>query len=115
MIKMSRKYILAQLRNMRAKYYKVPTYNPKSQRQKILFQYDSLQRSAMNEIIDYLTEIPWDDVIENLEDFRSKMDDQACKAKTSESSYLYSVYYDVATNVLDEVLFLKNRERFTCT
>lgn len=36
-----------------------------------------------------------------VEEFREKMDDYACKAKTGEANFIFSVAYDVATDILD--------------
>lgn len=82
--------------------YKAPTtyYNQKI----INFEYQSYNYSAINEIRDYLTEHKNEDPIKAIEDFRYQMDCFACESRTGVANFMFSIYYDVATDVLDELL-----------
>lgn len=103
-MKISSKYVVSQVRNMREKWYKPPkTYQMKNVRFKMI----SLNRSAMNEIERALLMNQNKDPFDVVDEFRSEMDRMACGAKTSESNFMYSVYCDVANDVLDMMLSLR--------
>lgn len=85
-------------------------YNPPSNyglQKKIEFIHQSYSRSAINEIKFYLMEYENEDPIKLIEDFRYKMDYFACETKNSMANFMFSTYYDVATDVLDVLLGLK--------
>lgn len=65
------------------------------------FVFNSYRRSAVNEIKFYL--IDHDDVhpITALEDFIHMCDTFACKTTNSDANFMFSVYCDVATDMLD--------------
>ncbi len=100
------RFVLAQLRNMREKWYKPPkTHKMK----KVDFVLTSLKRSAMDEIILFLMRNENDDPVETVELFCRNMDNAACYAKTPDSKLLFSVYYDIGMNVLDLLLGFRER------
>ncbi len=68
------------------------------------FIYDSLLRSGMEEIKYYLSEHCDQNPITAIEEFRHQMDVFACRTKSGDASFMFSVYYDVATSVLDVML-----------
>lgn len=67
---------------------------------KALFAQESYTRWAMKEIDDYLAQNNGGS-IEILEEFRKNMDYFACNARTDHAKLMFSVAYDVATNLLD--------------
>lgn len=71
---------------------------------KAVFAQQSYARWAVGEVIRYIEKRPEMEVCMLIEEFRNKMDDAACKAKTPEKNFMFSVAYDVATDVLDYVL-----------
>lgn len=73
---------------------------------KTLFAQRSYTRWAMDEINRYICKNEDLPVIELLEAFRLKMDRFACDARTDHGKFMFSVAYDVATNMLDEVIGL---------
>ena len=77
-------------------------YNPPTNyhQKKNEFERLSYQRSAIDEIKLYLMEHENEDPIEMIEKFRKEMDDVSCRSKC----IMFSVYYDVATDVLDVLL-----------
>lgn len=66
----------------------------------------SYSRCAIEELIDYILEHPEQNIIESIEVFRKTMDDYCCKACGEESKMIFSIAYDVSTNVLDYLLTL---------
>lgn len=71
---------------------------------KIEFEYKSYQHSALDEIKRYLIRHNKEDPIKILEVFRYQMDDFSCRTKNPTANFMFSVYYDVATDVLDILL-----------
>lgn len=71
---------------------------------RIEFEYKSYQCSALEEIERYLTKHNKEDPIEMLEEFRYQMDCFACETKNPTANFMFSVYYDVATDVMDTLL-----------
>lgn len=71
---------------------------------KIEFEYKSYQHSAIVEIKRYLMEHNKEDPIKMLEEFRYQMDFFACETKNPTANFMFSVYYDVATDVMDTLL-----------
>lgn len=71
---------------------------------KIYFEYMSYERSAIKEIKKYLIEHKNESPISALENFRYQMDCFACNTKDGGANFMFSIYYDVATNVLDMFL-----------
>lgn len=85
-------------------------YNPPSsygKQKKIDFIHQSYSHSAINEIKFYLMEHENEDPIKAIEDFRYKMDCFACDTKNSMANFMFSTYYDVATDVLDLLITIK--------
>lgn len=68
------------------------------------FEYESYKYSGIDEIKLYLMKHKGEDPIQAVENFRYMMDEFACKATTSSANFMFSVYYDVATDVLDVLL-----------
>lgn len=71
---------------------------------KIEFEYKSYQHSALEEIKRCLIRHNKEDPIKMLEEFRYQMDCFACETKNPTANFMFSVYYDVATDVLDVLL-----------
>lgn len=65
---------------------------------------DSYMRWAIREVLNYVVQHPELPVTEAVEEFRFKMDHFACSAKKSLQSFVFSVAYDVSTDVLDNLL-----------
>ena len=99
---MTMNYALSVVNELKKKSYKTPTdyYGQK----KMFFEYQSYKRSAIKEIEMYLIDHKDEDPIDVLEGFRRLMDNFSCRAPTGEGSFMFSVYYDVATDVLDKMI-----------
>lgn len=94
-------YVLSVIDSLRAGWYDAPSsYN----RKKINFMQQSYRRSAMDEIKFYLMEHKNEDPIQVIENFCNMMDKFSCNAKNKNISFMFSVYYDVANDVLDVLL-----------
>lgn len=93
-------YALSVINKMREEWYRPP----KEYQYGFRFEYDSYKHSAISEICMYLMEHELEDPIEALETFRCEMDNFACNAKTTSTNFMFSVYYDIATDVLDVLL-----------
>lgn len=72
------------------------------------FEYQSYKHSAMNEIKFYLLEHQNENPISAIENFRYQMDCFACGTENGIANFMFSVYYDVATDVLDTLLGMNN-------
>ncbi len=83
------------------KWYKRPTnyYKPN-----LNFKFQSYKHSAVNEIKSYLSKHKDQNAINVLEEFRNWVDTFACCTKDGETNFMFSIYYDVATDLLDELL-----------
>lgn len=68
------------------------------------FREKSYQNWAALELRKRLDKYRSHDPIELVEDFRHDMSDLACYAKTSKDNFMFSVAYDVATDILDMLL-----------
>lgn len=100
---MKANYALSAIDKLINDYYSPPTsyYGQK----KINFLIKSYEYSAINEIKKYIKENnKTEDIIGLLDDFRYKMDCFACESSNGDASFMFSVYYDVATDVLDYLL-----------
>lgn len=51
------------------------------------------------------------DLIDALEDFRSMVDNFACRAKTEEARLIFASAYDVATDILDDQILRNELKR----
>lgn len=98
----SMKYALSVINDLRDEWYKPPSsyYH----RKRIEFERQSYTRSAMDEIRFYLMGHENENPITAVEDFRYMVDCFACKTKNGEANFMFSVYYDVATDILDVLL-----------
>ena len=96
------KYVLSVINDLRDKWYKPPScyYH----RKRIEFEQQSYARSAMNEICFYLMEHENENPITAIENFRYMVDCFACETKNGGANFMFSVYYDVASDVLDVLL-----------
>lgn len=95
------KSVLLELNKIQNDLYKpITNYYQK----KIYFEYASYGRSAIKEIKKYLIEHKDESPISALEDFRHQMDCFACNTKDGNTNFMFSIYYDVATTVLDMFL-----------
>lgn len=105
-IDVNTKQVLSIIDTLRDGWYEPPyTYNIK----KMDFMLKSYSRSAMNEIKLYLMENDQKDPISVLEDFRYMVDHFPCNTEDADANFMFSVYYDVATDVLDTLLTMKER------
>ena len=50
-------------------------------------------------------------LIDALEDFRAKVDDYACRAKTEDARLIFACAYDVVTDILDDQILRNNLKR----
>lgn len=73
-------------------------------RKSIEFDYESYRRSALLEIKMALIREYKKDPILVVEEFRSKVDNFACKTKNGTANFMFSTYYDIATDVLDQLI-----------
>lgn len=73
-------------------------------KKRIEFEYQSYKKSALDEIKMYLMENENENPISLMEIFRSRMDDFACRSKSGTANFMFSVYYDVATDVIDVLI-----------
>lgn len=71
-----------------------------------MFEYESYKCSGMDEIRQYLIEHLNEDPIKMVEEFRHIVDDFSCRSNPA-ANFMFSVYYDVATDVLDVLLSMK--------
>lgn len=81
-------------------YKPLPSYHGN----KKIFYYVSYMNSALDEIKAFILKHRDQNIVSTMEDFRSLMDDYACEARTPSQNFIFSIYYDVATNILDMVL-----------
>ena len=102
-------YVLAVIDNLKEKDYQAPIsyYRLK----KASFEYRSYCRSGIEELKDYLRKHPDQNPIDVIEEFRYQMDIFACKTKNGGANFMFSVYYDVATNILDELLVIDKEDK----
>lgn len=98
----SMKYVLSVINDLRDEWYKPPSgyYH----RKRADFEYQSYARSAMDEIRFYLMEHENENPITAVENFRYMVDGFACKTKNGGANFMFSVYYDIASDVLDVLL-----------
>lgn len=96
---MNRNHILEVIHAYISKYkmYKVPGWNKK----KIFFKQESYARWAVKECL-RLT-LYSDDPLTAIEEFASMCDDNACCCRNGDMRYVFSVAYDVATDILCEL------------
>lgn len=94
---MDKQHILLLIDGLSNNIYSRPkTYEQK----KIFFNYQSYENSALQEIKRYIIENDGDP-ISIMENFCHLMDDFSCSAKNGEASFMFSIYHDVAINVID--------------
>lgn len=98
---MHTKQVLSIIDSLRDGWYD-PPYSYKIKKMNFILK--SYSRSAMNEIKLYLMENNQKDPISALEDFRYLVDHFACDTENADANFMFSVYYDVATDVLDALL-----------
>lgn len=96
------KYVLSVINDLRDEWYKPPSsyYH----RKRAEFEHQSYARSAMDEIRFYLMEHENENPITAVENFRHMVNDFSCETKNVEAKIMFSVYYDVASDVLDVLL-----------
>lgn len=68
------------------------------------FAFESYERWAIKEVNRLFSIHPEVSPIVLVEDFRAKMDEFACRAKTGNASIMFSVAYDTATDILNHLL-----------
>lgn len=71
------------------------------------FEYQSFKSSAIEELMMYLIRHKNKNPIDAIEDFRYQMDCFACKTRNGIANFIFSVYYDVVTDVLDQLLTIR--------
>lgn len=69
-----------------------------------VFSYHSYSSWAKRELDLYILEHYWLSKEEAIESFRKEMDEYCCRAPTQNAKYMFSIAYDVATNILDRIL-----------
>ena len=83
-------------------WYKEPsTYYGVTKQEFLLSSYKTW---ALHELRVYVLQHPKDDPITCIENFRHMVDGYACDSKTPDANFMFSVSYDVATDVLDMLL-----------
>lgn len=102
-------HALSVIQEVKQKWYESPVkyYNCNSALKKVDFEYQSYKRSGINEIILYLLDHTDQKPIDAVEDFRYLMDKFACETKNGGANFMFSIYYDVATDILDVLLSMK--------
>lgn len=101
---MTTRQAISVIDSLRNGWYTGPTtYHMK----KCEFIYQSHLRSGIKELEIYLLEHKDQNPISGVEDFRYLMDYYACETKNESANFMFSVYYDVATDVLDTLLNMK--------
>lgn len=95
---MTTKQALSVVDTLRIGWYD-PPYNYHIKKESFLLK--SYSRSAMDEIKFYLMEHEKNDPIASIENFRNMMNEFACKEI---GGFMFSTYYDVATDILDVLL-----------
>lgn len=100
-VKASKDYIFIIIDEMTKEYYSPPTtYNIRSD----IFMYRSYSHWAIKELREYLISRIDEDPICVVEEFRYKMDFYSCHTKNKNSDIMFSIGYDVATDILDVLL-----------
>lgn len=94
--------VLSVINDLKNKWYKHPSSY--YLRKRMEFKQQSYARSALDEICFYLTEHKNENPITAVENFRYMVDCFACESKNSETNFMFSVYYDVTSDVLDALL-----------
>lgn len=98
---MNAKKTLEIIDKVRNGWYDPPkTYHQKKSK----FEKQSYSYSALNEIKFYIMEHENKDPILLLEEFRYQMDRFVYCSETSEAQFMFSIYYEVATDILDVLL-----------
>lgn len=69
------------------------------------FYYETYLRWSIDEVKKYLDDHRGKDPIDILEEFKHKMNTFACESKTETSNFIFSVAYDLVTDVIDYILF----------
>lgn len=75
----------------------------------IYYEYEIYRSSGLEEIKMELQRNRQKNPILVLENFRDRMDTYACIAKGGSANLIFSTYYDVATEVLDQLLIKENQ------
>lgn len=69
------------------------------------FRFLSYKRSGLIELRNYVqNHEEFDDILDAIEEYRWMVDVIACGAKTDNKNFMFSTFYDVATEVLDMLL-----------
>lgn len=90
--------VLFLLKELREEWYKKPSsYRMK----RVNFDLSSYQQAAFKEMEVYIISNMNIDPIEAIENFRYETDCYACSAKTPTANFMFSVYCEMAENVLD--------------
>lgn len=101
-----KKSVLKEIDRMIVEWYPPPdTYFMKD----IMFRYRSYCHWAIIEIRKCIIKSSPNLVIETLEKFRYKMDNLACSATDGNKNFMFSIAYDVTTDVLDVIQSIKRR------
>ena len=71
-----------------------------------IFAQQSYARQGLLDLRDYIYQERFntDNIIDLIGVWRDKMNDFSCLAKTPESTFIFSVYFDVANDVLDHLI-----------
>ena len=99
--KMRLRKALTIVEQMRNELYKSPEIY---QINSVQFAFQSYRKWAMDELRLYLLIRSDQNPIERIEEFRYQMDIAATSAKTDSCNFMFSIAYDVASDVLDVLL-----------
>lgn len=94
-------YVVDAIRRLKKIWY--PKYEDNKHTPGYLIEWRSYSRFAMEEMVQYIRERPDQNAIVSLEDFRYQSDCRACESNSELKTYMYAIFYDVATDVIDEL------------
>lgn len=87
-------------------YDKPITYYNKN---RTVFKEQSYSYSAILEVRKYIADNCKGDAIDCVEKFRKMVDNYACHAQNEEMKFMFSVYYDTVTDLLDRFLEIRDK------
>lgn len=70
-----------------------------------IFEYRAYRLAGLEEVKKFIMEHENLGAMTAVELFRSKMDDFACRTNSPNAHFMFSVYYDTATDVLDTLIY----------
>lgn len=70
-----------------------------------IFEYRAYRWAGLEEVKKFIMEHEDLGAITAVELFRAQMDDFACRTRSANAHFMFSVYYDTATDVLDTLIY----------